>query len=108
MHCPGPDNDLLLINDSITLSVGEILRVSAACSIPAEAPRGAVAEIRQAGNNGAYIHTGSPVTNREPNFQGYGKPETASDGRYRFRSVKPGTTSGRTPHTLPDQDPGAR
>ena len=34
--------------------------------------RGAVVEIWQADNNGAYLHTASPVTNREPNFQGYG------------------------------------
>ncbi|MBY0505850.1 MAG: hypothetical protein K2X03_18180 [Bryobacteraceae bacterium] len=93
------DNDLLLINDSITPSVGEILWVQGRVLDSTGAPvRGAVVEIWQADNNGAYIHTASPVTNREPNFQGYGKFETASDGRYLFRTVKPGIYPGRTRH----------
>jgi protocatechuate 3,4-dioxygenase beta subunit len=93
------DNDLLLINDSITPSVGDIMwlggRVLDASGNPV---RGAVVEIWQADNNGAYINTNSPLTNREPNFQGYGKFETASDGRYIFRTVKPGIYPGRTRH----------
>jgi protocatechuate 3,4-dioxygenase, beta subunit len=93
------DNDLLLINDSITPSVGEIMWVSGRVLDSGGSPvRGAVVEIWQADNNGAYIHTGSPITNREPNFQGYGKFETASDGRYLFRTVKPGIYPGRTRH----------
>jgi protocatechuate 3,4-dioxygenase beta subunit len=93
------DNDLLLINDSITPSVGDIMWVSGRVLDSGGNPvRGAVVEIWQADNNGAYIHTASPVTNREPNFQGYGKFETASDGRYLFRTVKPGIYPGRTRH----------
>jgi protocatechuate 3,4-dioxygenase, beta subunit len=93
------DNDLLLINDSLTPSVGEILWVTGRVLDRSGNPvRGAVVEIWQADNNGAYIHTGSPLTNREPNFQGYGKFETASDGRYLFRTVKPGIYPGRTRH----------
>jgi protocatechuate 3,4-dioxygenase beta subunit len=93
------DNDLLLINDSLTPSVGEILWVTGRILDRSGNPvRGAVVEIWQADNNGAYIHTGSPLTNREPNFQGYGKFETASDGRYLFRTVKPGIYPGRTRH----------
>jgi protocatechuate 3,4-dioxygenase, beta subunit len=93
------DNDLLLINDSITPSVGEILWVSGKVLDSSGSPiRGAVVEIWQADNNGAYIHTASPVTNREPNFQGYGKFETASNGQYLFRTVKPGIYPGRTRH----------
>lgn len=93
------DNDLLLINDAITPSVGEILWVQGRVLDSSGSPvRGAVVEIWQADNNGAYIHTGSPLTNREPNFQGYGKFETASDGRYMFRTVKPGIYPGRTRH----------
>jgi len=93
------DNDLVLINDSITPSVGEIMWVSGRVLDSSGGPvRGAVVEIWQADNNGAYIHTGSPLTNRERNFQGYGKFETASDGRYLFRTVKPGIYPGRTRH----------
>lgn len=93
------DNDLLLINDAVTPSVGEIMWVTGRVFDRSGNPvRGAVVEIWQADNNGAYIHTGSPLTNREPNFQGYGKFETASDGRYLFRTVKPGIYPGRTRH----------
>ncbi len=93
------DNDLLLINDAITPSIGEIMWVQGRVLDSTGSPvRGAVVEIWQADNNGAYIHTASPVTNREPNFQGYGKFETGSDGRYIFRTVKPGIYPGRTRH----------
>ena len=93
------DNDLLLINDSITPSVGEILWVSGRVMDSSGNPvRAAVVEIWQADTNGACIHTASPIANREPNFQGYGKFETASDGRYLFRTVKPGIYPGRTRH----------
>lgn len=93
------DNDLLLINDGITPGVGEIMWVSGRVLDRTGSPvRGAVVEIWQADNNGAYIHTASPIANRDSNFQGYGKFETASDGRYFFRTVKPGIYPGRTRH----------
>ena len=40
----------------------------------------------------------SPIANRDVNFQGYGKFETASSGEYLFRTVKPGLYPGRTRH----------
>ena len=93
------DNDLLLINDAITPAVGEIMWVSGrVLDSSGNAIRGAVVEIWQADNNGAYIHSASPIANRDSNFQGYGKFETASDGRYLFRTVKPGIYPGRTRH----------
>jgi protocatechuate 3,4-dioxygenase beta subunit len=93
------DNDLLLINDAITPAVGEILWVNGRVLDSSGSPvRGAAVEIWQADDNGAYIHSASPRTNRDPNFQGYGKFETASDGRYAFRTVRPGIYPGRTRH----------
>lgn len=93
------DNDLLLINDAITPGVGDIMWVSGRVLDNTGSPvRGAVVEIWQADNNGAYIHSASPIANRDSNFQGYGKFETASDGRYLFRTVKPGIYPGRTRH----------
>jgi protocatechuate 3,4-dioxygenase beta subunit len=93
------DNDLLLIDDTITPAVGEILWVSGRVLDNTGSPvRGAVVEIWQADNNGAYIHSGSPIANRDGNFQGYGKFQTASDGRYLFRTVRPGIYPGRTRH----------
>lgn len=93
------DNDLLVMNDALTPSVGEIMWATGRVLDRSGNPvRGAVVEIWQADNNGAYLHTASPLTNREPNFQGYGRFETASDGRYLFRTVKPGIYPGRTRH----------
>lgn len=93
------DNDLLIINDAITPGVGEVMWVEGRVLDSSGNPvRGAVVEIWQADNNGAYIHTSSPIRNRDTNFQGYGKFETASDGRYLFRTVKPGIYPGRTRH----------
>jgi protocatechuate 3,4-dioxygenase beta subunit len=93
------DNDLLIINDNINPSVGSILWVSGRVLDASGNPvRGAAVEIWQADNNGAYIHSASPIANRDANFQGYGKFETASDGRYLFRTVYPGIYPGRTRH----------
>jgi protocatechuate 3,4-dioxygenase beta subunit len=93
------DNDLILINDSVTPSAGTPFWVSGRVLDNSGSPvRGAVVEIWQADNNGAYLHSASPIANRDSHFQGYGKFETASDGRYLFRTVYPGIYPGRTRH----------
>lgn len=93
------DNDLLIINDAITPAVGTIAWVSGRVLDQNGNPvRGALVEIWQADNNGAYIHTQSPSTNRDKGFQGYGAFITASTGEYLFRTVKPGLYPGRTRH----------
>jgi protocatechuate 3,4-dioxygenase, beta subunit len=93
------DNDLLIINDAITPAVGQIAWVSGRVLDASGSPmRGAVVEIWQADDRGAYIHSKSPIANRDVNFQGYGKFETASSGEYLFRTVKPGLYPGRTRH----------
>lgn len=93
------DNDLLVINDNITPSVGTISWVYGRVLDQTGSPiRGALVEIWQADNNGAYIHSASPIANRDANFQGYGKFLTASDGAYLFRTVVPGIYPGRTRH----------
>jgi protocatechuate 3,4-dioxygenase, beta subunit len=93
------DNDLLRINDAITPAVGDITwlsgRVLGRNGLPL---RNALVEIWQADNNGAYIHTASPITNRDANFQGYGKFVTGVTGEYLFRTVRPGLYPGRTRH----------
>ena len=35
---------------------------------------------------------------RDTDFQGYGRTEAAADGRYTFRTIRPVTYPGRTPH----------
>jgi protocatechuate 3,4-dioxygenase beta subunit len=93
------DNDLLVINDNITPAVGVVSWISGRVLDNRGQPiRGALVEIWQADNGGAYIHSASPIAGRDGNFQGYGKFLTGSDGRYLFRTVRPGLYPGRTRH----------
>lgn len=94
------DNDLLLINDAITPGVGAVAWLSGRILDRNGSPvRNAVMEIWQADNVGSYIHTSGALNGqRDSNFQGYGKFETASDGRYLFRTIKPGLYPGRVRH----------
>ena len=42
--------------------------------------------------------SGNSATGRDQHFQGFGRFETAANGEYRFRTVKPVAYPGRTPH----------
>ncbi|MGC6583315.1 MAG: intradiol ring-cleavage dioxygenase [Akkermansiaceae bacterium] len=94
------DNDLLIISDSITPAVGEVTHLSGIVrNIKGEPVRNALVEIWQVGAKGAYLHTGDKRHEmRDHNFQGYGRFLTDSKGRYYFRTVKPVSYPGRTPH----------
>lgn len=94
------DNDLLIINDSITPSIGEITHLSGRVLDTNGTPlRNAVVEIWQVDGKGAYLHTGTDnADKRDKNFQGFGRFTTASTGEYYFRTIKPVAYPGRTPH----------
>ena len=94
------DNDLLIINDSITPAVGRITELSGRIlNVQGEPIRNAVVEIWQTDNNGVYIHSRSHnAARRDRNFQGYGRFETGSTGEYRFRTIRPVEYPGRAPH----------
>jgi len=95
------DNDLLIINDSITPAVGEITHLSGRVLDRHGDPiRNAVVEIWQVDNNAAYLHTKSDnYAKRDRNFQGFGRFVTASSGEYYFRTIKPVLYPGRlAPH----------
>lgn len=94
------DNDLLIINDSITPAVGEVTHLSGRILSPSGEPiRNAVIEIWQVDSKGAYIHSGSGnADERDKNFQGYGRFMTGGNGEYYFRTVKPVAYPGRAPH----------
>ena len=94
------DNDLIILNDSLTPAVGEITHLSGrVLDLKGKPVRNAVVEIWQCDSNGAYIHSGSANRSAlDGNFQGFGRFETASDGGYRFRTIKPVAYPGRTPH----------
>lgn len=94
------DNDLIVINDSLKPSIGEITYLSGRVLGPdGKALRGATVEIWQCDANGAYIHSRSGNSaKRDSNFQGFGRFLTAGDGEYLFRTIKPVPYSGRCPH----------
>lgn len=94
------DNDLLIINDSISPAVGDITHLTGRILSQTGQPiRNAFVEIWQVDSRGVYLHSGSNnAENRDANFQGYGRFLTDSTGRYYFRTIKPVPYPGRTPH----------
>jgi protocatechuate 3,4-dioxygenase beta subunit len=94
------DNDLLIINDSITPAVGEVTHLSGkVLDAKGNAVRNAVVEIWQCDAHGVYLHGGSAnADKRDANFQGFGRFTTSSTGEYYFRTIKPVPYPGRTPH----------
>ena len=94
------DNDLVRVAGREGTASGEITdlwgRVSDLNGRPVKQ---ALVEIWQCDSNGRYIHRldDQPVP-RDPEFQGYGRFETAADGSYRFRTIKPVPYPGRAPH----------
>lgn len=94
------DNDLLILNDTITPAVGEVTYLSGKIlGANGEPIRNAVVEIWQADNNGAYLHSRSDNGDkRDGHFQGFGRFTTGSTGEYLFRTIKPVPYPGRTPH----------
>jgi protocatechuate 3,4-dioxygenase beta subunit len=94
------DNDLIIINDSLTPAVGTIAYLTGKVTdIKGNPIRNALVEIWQVDNNGIYLHSrGGKREKLDSNFQGYGKFLTDSKGNYSFRTLKPSPYSGRTPH----------
>jgi protocatechuate 3,4-dioxygenase beta subunit len=94
------DNDLIVVNDSLTPAVGEITHLSGRILDASGGPvRNAVIEIWQVDGKGIYLHSrGGDRSARDSNFQGYGRFLTGSTGEYYFRTVKPVPYPGRTPH----------
>lgn len=94
------DNDLLVLNDSVTPAVGTVTHLSGrVLDVKGDPVRSAFVEIWQVDSSGAYLHSKSAnASNRDTNFQGYGRFLTDSKGRYYFRTIKPVAYPGRTPH----------
>ena len=99
------DNDLLIVNDSITPAVGEVTHLTGTVTTRAGTPlRNAFVEIWQCDANQNYRHSRGLHDEHAPdaNFQGYGRFLTNVKGEYYFRTIKPvpyvvGNTF-RTPH----------
>lgn len=96
------DNDLLIVNDTITPAVGDITHFTGKVMDAAGSPlRNVLVEIWQCDGKGVYLHTadsGKKQEQQDKNFQGFGRFLTGSTGEYYFRTIKPVPYPGRTPH----------
>ncbi len=99
-HLPlDTDNDLLIVNDSLTPAVGEVTWLSGRIlDALGEPVRNALVEIWQCDAKGVYLHSGSnEAAKRDSQFQGFGRFLTGATGEYVFRTIKPVPYPGRTP-----------
>lgn len=103
-HLPlDQDNDLILINNSLTAAVGEITHLSGRVLTATGSPvKNVTVEIWQCDANAVYLHSSDSIPKKaqqDHNFQGFGRFETGSTGEYRFRTIKPVPYPGRpAPH----------
>jgi len=94
------DNDLIIVNDSITPAIGEIAHVSGRLlDARGEPVRNAAIEIWSVDGQGTYLADKSNQTKYDAHFQGFGRFLTGSTGEYYFRTLKPVNYPGRqAPH----------
>jgi len=84
------DNDLLIVNDSITPAVGEVTHLSGRLlNTSGEPIRNATIEIWEADTSGVYLADRRNRTKFDVNFQGFGRFLTGASGEYYFRTIKP-------------------
>jgi protocatechuate 3,4-dioxygenase beta subunit len=96
------DNDLLIINETISPAVGEVTHLTGKVLDAKGNPvRNALVEIWQCDAKGVYLHTADSdrkQDQQDKHFQGFGRFLTGSTGEYYFRTIKPVPYPGRTPH----------
>lgn len=94
------DNDLVKILGSVEEAGGEVIILKGRVLDRAGAPLAdRRIEIWQCDMNGKYLHSGDrQAIEFDPAFQGFGHDITGPDGSYEFRTIKPVTYPGRTPH----------
>lgn len=92
------DNDLTRVKGRSGIAEGDVLDFQGrVVDVKGRPVRDALVEIWQCNAFGVY-HLAGDRGRMDPNFQGFGKVATDSEGRYRFRTIKPVAYSGRTPH----------
>jgi protocatechuate 3,4-dioxygenase beta subunit len=90
------DNDLIIVNDSITPAVGEVTHLSGrVLDSRGEPIRNATVEIWSTDHNGVYLADRQNQARYDSHFQGFGRFLTSSTGEYYFRTLKPVHYSGR-------------
>ena len=95
------DNDLVQLNDNLTIAGGVVTYLSGRVLTSGGAPiRNALVELWHADREGDYLYSAGAGRNAacDANFAGFGQFLTGSDGRFKFRTVKAGLYNGRTRH----------
>ena len=92
------DNDLTRVVGYNGIATGDISHIVGHVLNPLGRPVvDAQIEIWQCDAFGQYKHP-RDGGGRDPAFQGYGRTKSSSNGEYRFKTIKPVTYPGRTPH----------
>jgi protocatechuate 3,4-dioxygenase, beta subunit len=94
------DNDLVRVTGHAREAAGTITHLfGRVLDIDGHGIANARIEIWQCDSRGHYHHVeDGDARQLDPDFQGYGKTLSASDGSYRFRTIRPVAYPGRTPH----------
>lgn len=94
------DNDLVQVRGQAEPARGEISDLTGRILDRNGAPlRGIRIEIWQCDVNGRYRHPREDGNRpQDPGFQGFGHTVSDAEGRYRFRTIRPVSYPGRTPH----------
>jgi protocatechuate 3,4-dioxygenase beta subunit len=94
------DADLVRVKGKAAQAVGKITHISGrVLDRRGQSVRGALVEIWQCDAQGIYNHPDDPgLERRDAAFQGCGRVEADSTGRYAFRTIRPVAYAGRTPH----------
>jgi protocatechuate 3,4-dioxygenase, beta subunit len=95
------DNDLVQLNDNLTIAAGIVTYVSGRVLDSSGNPvRGALVELWHADREGDYLYSTGATRNPacDPNFAGFGQFLTGSSGAFKFRTIKAGLYAGRTRH----------
>jgi len=94
------DSDLVQVAGHATPARGTVLHLSGTVLHRNGSPAAdALVEIWQCDAGGRYHHPGDRRdVAPDPGFQGYGRVMCGNDGGYRFRTIRPVSYPGRTPH----------
>ncbi len=100
---PDKDVDLTMIEGHDKPAQGEVIVVEGRVTNENGEPvPEALVDIWQANKFGRYAHEGDPnPAPLDPDFQGWGQVLTDADGRYRFKTIKPGAYGAMEGWTRP-------
>ena len=93
------DNDLVQVAGRPRGARGVVTHVFGRVVSPDGRPlRGARVEIWQCDADGRYHHPNDRGGGADPDFQGFGAMDTGDEAAFRFRTIRPVSYPGRTPH----------